>query len=242
MRLAICCPATYDAQDAVANWQLMASHPLDITVDATVEGEGAGYLQKVQKFYLAEHADVLGYLHSDLTIHEQGWDNLVLKEFENEQVGIVSFCGAKRHGSPDIYKVLYDYRQLARYDFISNLTDATTHGRRVLEATDVAVVDSFSLFIRRNFLSRCGGWPVDDYPPSHCSDYWACLMAHRLGYTVRYVPVACTHTSGGVRGNGAFDYAEWIAGTRWDSDEECHRIGHELLYDQFRDVLPVVIP
>lgn len=241
LSLEIMCPSTGSHEPCVQSWKDTMDKPWTVTVDETVDGPQAGYLQKVHRFYLSSQADVIAYFHSDLTIHQPSWDSLVLKEFEDERVAIVSFGGAISWGHPDIYRVPYEYRQLARHGWMSNATDAEQHGTRCTTARDVAVIDSMAVVVRRSFLTRCGGWPVATFPPSHCSDYWLCLMAHRLGMRIRLVPVAYTHTSGGVRGDGRFDYPKWIAGTRWLSDANCHRIGHELIYDLGRDTLPVEI-
>lgn len=221
----------------------LASAPgTDITfaVEDTIDGPGAGYLQKVERIYRgAAPTDLICYFHSDLFIHQHGWDEMVRREFADPQVAVASFCGALGHGSDDIYKTTYDYRQLARYGFVSNMTDAESHGARLLRPCNVAVVDSMAIIVRRAFLDAIGGWPVNRYPPSHVSDYWICLMARRYKCKVRYIPVAVTHKSGGWKGDGRFDYGAWIAGTKWGSDAECHRIGHRMIYDDFRDVLPV---
>lgn len=243
LTLCMFCPSTGGHEGNVASWQRTSREHWPCVIDQTVSGEGAGYLAKVEKFRtgLGKRADIHAILHSDLTIHEPGWDKRVLAEFEDSRVGIVSFCGATRHGTDDIYRTPYDYKQLARGGFISNLSDAEAHGTRNTGTADVAVVDSFSLIVRRSFLDRCGGWPVHTYPSSHVSDYWACLMCHRLGYRIRFVGVACSHTSGGVRGDGTFDYPAWARTTRWGSDEEMHRVGHRLIAEEFKDILPVVI-
>lgn len=242
LTMALCCPSTGGADAATRSWCLTARNS-DWSIvheDSTTDGEGAGYLQKLQKFYLARNEDILGYMHSDLIIHEQAWDERVLAQFLDDDVAVVSFGGSLRHGHPDIYRTPYSYTQLARSSFISNLTDAEVHGERHTGDKTVAVVDSMAMFIRRSFLDRVGGWPVDTFPPSHASDYWACLSAHQLGYRVRMVGVSATHWSGGV-GQAGWDYAKWIAGTKWGSDENCHRVAHRLIYDSFRNVLPVVI-
>lgn len=194
---------------------------------------GVGYLQTVQNAYQGTDADVIGFFHNDITIHDVGWDERVLCEFEDASVGVVGFGGASGVGHPDIYKIPYDYTQLARYDFISNLTDAEVHGTRFPGKRDVAFLDSMALIVRRELLDRVGGWPLH-YPPHHGSDLWLCLTARKLGYRVRMVGVSCTHTSGG-KGNA---YVEWIKTTKWGSDEACHREAHKLLYNEFRGVLP----
>lgn len=236
--LAICIPSAGGHDEAVTCLRDTMSVARDVVVYDDIEGEQAGFLAKLQRFYLESNADVLGYIHADCYVQEKGWDALVLKEFKDAKVAIAAFSGATGHGSPDIYRTPYDFRQLVRTEFRSNLTDAESHGIRSTIAQDVAVVDSFAMFLRRDFLVRCGGWPVATYPPCHCSDYWCCLMAHRLGMRVRYVPVKCHHRSGGSH-LGTFDYPSWLRTTTWGDDVTCHRVGHRLLYDEFRDVLPV---
>jgi len=196
---------------------------------------GVGYLQTVQNAYQGTDADVIGFFHNDITIHDAGWDARVLREFDDERVAVVGFGGAVAIGHPDIYKIPYDFRQLARDGFVSNLTDAEAHGTRFTGERDVAVLDSFSLIVRRSFLDRIGGWPIATYAPSHCHDIWLCLMAHKLGYRVRLVGVSCTHTSGGA----GPDYPAWAATTKWGSDDAMHKHNHLQLYRDFNGILPL---
>lgn len=198
---------------------------------------GNGWLPTAQTVFECVSSDVVGLIHDDLTIHDEDWKDRVLKQFEDEQVAICGFGGASSIGHSDIYKIPYDYTQLARSGFKSNLVDAESHGERFTGECDVAVLDSFSLFIRRSFLESIGGWPVDRYAPSHCADIWVCLKALEQGMKVRLVGLSCTHTGGGA-GAG---YHEWAAGTKWGSDAVMHRVNHRLLYEEFRKVLPVEV-
>jgi hypothetical protein len=244
LTMAICCPSTGGHDAAAQSWGENVAHTTyALSIDDATEGEQAGYLYKLQRFYQSGYAtdvDVLGYMHSDLFIHEKGWNERVLNEFEADDVAIVSFGGSLRHGSPDLYRTPYVYTQLARSPFLSNMTDAEAHGFRETGARDVAVVDSMAFFVRRSFLDRIGGWPVATYPPNHCSDYWCCLMAHRHRQRIRMVGVSITHGGGGV-GRGGFNYPAWAATTRWHDDATMHRVGHDLIYNDFRDVLPVEV-
>lgn len=234
--LTIACPSMGGHEEAVISWADTMSKPWDVVVDATTEGDEAGFLTKCEKAWRSANATVVGYLHSDLFIHEKGWDERVLSAFEDENVVVVGFVGATRLGHPDIFRVPYDYRQLARADVWSNLTDAEAHGRRDHGTRAVAVVDSCAVFVRREFLARLGGWPVGRYPDSsHCSDLWLCCSARRLGGRVVMVGAGATHRSGG----------KGEAGTRWlnarGGDLAAHRRAHEVLYEEMRDVLPIVV-
>lgn len=191
----------------------------------------AGY-----EYFKGTGVEVVAFFHDDLELKEQGWDEKVLKEFEDPSVGVVGFGGALRLGSDDIYKVRYHYTQLIRDGYGSNVDDAEVHGERFTGERDVAVLDGFCLIVRRALLDRVGGWP-SHYAPHHCYDTWVCLMAHRLHYRVRLVGVRCHHHGG--RTATRPEWNEWCATTKWGSDAGMHAFNHRLLYDEFRGVLPV---
>lgn len=241
MKLVICCPSTGNHEDAALTWTSNASELPGVYADLAIEGPEAGYLHKTQKFYKLNVGDILAYFHSDLFIHERDWDLRVLREFEDPNVVLVSFFGAKELGRSNIYVDPYDFRQLARGGCYSNMRDWFNHGQRCTGAMDVAMIDSFSLIVRRSFLDEIGGWPMH-CPPSHGSDMWLCMMAARHKKKVRLVGIDCSHASGGVRGDGTFDYPAWAAKTTWGSDAAMHRWWHKYLYEEFRDVLPIRVP
>jgi hypothetical protein len=236
LSLSIACASMGNHEAAVTSWQDTMSKPLDIVIDATTEGDDAGFLVKCDKAWRQTNADVIGYLHSDLFIMERGWNERVTEEFSDPRVAVVGFVGATQLGADDLYKIPFDLHQLARADVFSNLTDWEVHGKHETESRTVAVIDSCAVFARRDFLARLGGWPVSTYPnSSHCSDLWLCCQCARLGYMVRIVGVRATHRSGG-RG----DVGEhWL--NQRGGDHTMHRRAHELIYHDFRDVLPVRI-
>ena len=181
----------------------------------------------------AHDFDILAYLHDDLLVRDPAWYKRVLNEFEDTKVGLVGFGGALEHGSRDIYKAPYDYHQLGRSYFLSNMDDAEVHGQRCAGSCDVAVLDGFSLIFRRELLEKAGGWPVKTLGYVGY-DYWACCMAHRLGYKIRFVGVRCHHLGGqtfvklGI-GQGPEHWQQFLA-------------AHEYIYRTFADVLPFRCP
>lgn len=187
--------------------------------------------------WLHEHttAPIIAFMHSDLEIMEQGWDERVLREFDDPKVGLVGFGGGLQHGSDDLYKTPYRLTQLARSGYLSNTTDAEDHGQRSTSSTDVAVLDGFALVVRRNLLDRCGGWPVKALP-FHSYDYWASITAHRLNYRVRVVGIKCCHHGGAT--STTPQYQDWSLKTLGKTDAQVHEDSHRFIYDYGRGYLP----
>lgn len=240
--LLIVCPSMGGHGEAVTTWEDTRSKPWPIVIDAVTTGEKAGFLTKCDEAWqqnkersgAINDATVIGYLHSDLFILEHGWDERVLAEFDDPAVAVVGFVGARRLGTDDLGKVPYDLRQLARGEVISNLSDWEVHGENERGSCAVGVVDSCAVFVRRAFLERLGGWPVARYPNNaHCSDLWVCCAAHRDGFSVNMVGVACTHRSGGKGEVGS----KWLEEHGGDSAH--HRAAHRLLYEEFAGILPI---
>lgn len=233
--LSLFCPSMGGHEAAVTSWEDSMSKPWPIVVDAATDGDDAGFLTKCDKAWRETDATIIGYLHSDLYILEHGWDQRMLAAFGDPQVAVVGFVGATQLAVSDIYKLPYDYRQLARGDVWSNLVDAGVHGGRDAGTREVAVIDSCAVFVRHEFLARCDGWPVRSYPnSSHCSDLWICCMARRLGRTVRMVGVASSHRSGGRGDTGE----SWL-NQRGGDHQKFHQPAHALIYNDFRDILPL---
>lgn len=238
MTLDIVCPSTGRHEEAVASWITTTTEPREFQpmVLAATTGDEAGFLSKLQQGYESSRADVIAFFHSDLIIHEKGWDSWLLREFKDESVAVAGFCGAKRLGHEDLYRVPYRLEQLARAGVRSNLSDAEAHGARSAGACDVAVLDSMAIVVRRAFLQQIGGWRACELPNNpHCTDLWICAMAARYRRRVRFLGVSCTHRSGG----------KGSVGTNWlderGGDAQMHRDAHARIYDTCRDVLPIVV-
>jgi len=174
------------------------------------------------------YADVIAYVHDDVIVNEQDWDLRVLKEFEDPSVGLVGFGGASQHGSGDMYKSPYGLCQLGRLYFCSNMRNAEQHGERMTGVENSAVLDGFSIFVRRDVLVKAGGWPIGTPIGYFCYDMWISCMTRRHGYKIKTVGVACDHLGGqstGLNPNLRIDF------------EGAHRY----MYDNFQDVLPCYV-
>lgn len=185
-----------------------------------------GVLESLQYGYESSRAPLLAYIHDDVICREPEWLDRVLAAFEDVAVGVVGFGGAVSHGASNIYRIPYDFRQLGRSGYMSNVDDAEVHGERFRGERDVAVIDGFALVIRRHILDHTHGWPLDTPIGYVGYDYWACCIAHEMGFKVRMVGIRCHHHGGqssvGVppEFRGDFDAA------------------HKYIYERFPSVLP----
>lgn len=167
---------------------------------------------------------VLAYIHDDLEIFEKGWDQRVLRQFDDASVGLVGFAGALGHGTSNLYTSPYHLPNLARQSFLSNLRDAGTHGSRFTGERDVAVLDGMALFVRRDILERAGGWPLDKPVGYWLYSEWLCCEVRRQGFRIRLVGVDCQHLGG--------------KSSQYISKSVSYEDAHRWLYDNNHDMLP----
>lgn len=208
-------------------------------------------------------AEIIACFHDDLEILDADWAAKVARYFERMPAcGLAGFGGALGLGDRDIYQTPYAPEQLARRHFRSNLVDAEAHGIRSLLAEKVACLDGFSQIGRRAFWlgqgrtpnldnardpKQYGGLRQWDRPWTyleqlglvhHIYDGALGCVAARYGWETWYLPVACRHL-GGQTAVGDQGYATWAQTQVADGDHGFWREGHRLVYDTFRDVLPL---
>jgi len=193
---------------------------------------------------LARRKGVYGYLlpffHEDVTVSGDDWPYAVSAFFDSHpKCGMVGFGGALGLGTNDLYKKPYKLTQLARVDFVSNMMDAEQHGRRVTVPTQVVVLDGFCQIIRRVAYEGVGGWQtvLDLGIEFHCYDTcMACLLAEK-GWEVWMLPVPCHHYGG--RTSTTPEYDAWLRSRGINGDSEIHEKAHRIIYDRFKNILPL---
>lgn len=219
----------------------------------------------VQQALEAGH-DIIACLHDDLEIADPAWDLLVTKLFQDTQVGLCGFGGGIGLGDHDIYQTPYDPMQLARVGFVSNMRDANAHGARSLLPVQVACLDGFSQIGRKeywmglpahtdvrldpapafyakvNLFQRMQDWGIIH----HAYDAALGCFAKRLGWQAWMLPIRCHHF-GGRTAVADPNYQAWansqhtlLAGET--GDQAFWVNAHRIVYDQFRDVLPIRVP
>ena len=182
-------------------------------------------------------ADVIVYLHDDLTVHDPEWLEMILGAIECSNVVAVGLGGATALGNRDLYRKPFNIWNMARSGYASNQTDAETHGERFTGVRHVATLDAFCMAVRTSWLRARGGWPVGALT-HHCLDLWLACEAARDQKEIWTVGASCTHHGGGTSTKPEYAKAKWLKG---GSMEEDHQAPHRFLYDEYRDVLPIEV-
>jgi GT2 family glycosyltransferase len=209
-------------RDCVQTWYCTASqeHPWII---ATGKPIPLGF----QMIYESTTEPIIAYLHDDLVIYEHGWDQRVLREFDDPTVGLVGFAGGKGHFLPQAYMMHFHIPNMIRRNFMSNLRDAEKHGTRFTGECDAAVLDGIALFVRRSVLDAWGGWPLDKPVGYFLYSENLCCEVRRQGLRIRLVGVDADHLGGKSSGTPL----------PYRYEEE-----HRYLWEHGRDVLPYMVP
>lgn len=175
------------------------------------------------------------FIHDDVSIYEPGWVNRVEKEFADPDVAVVGLGGAEQLGAKDLYKHPYKLQRMARERYWSNQQDWQIHGKQLIGARDVAVLDGFFLGVRKEFMLAIDGW--EGFPfLFHGYDLYLCLMAAEWGKRVRAVGVECRHWGGGTSTKEEYQKTLRNFGV---TGEEDHQAPHRWLWERFKEVLPV---
>ncbi len=197
-------------------------------------------------------ADVIIYIHDDVTIHDANWTASVMALFDNPQCVAVGLGGATALGHPDLYKRPYSIWNLARFGYVSNQTDWQVHGGHETDSKRVATIEQFFMAIRTDWLRtrrtlkphREGidgvmdyemGWPTSRLT-HHMLDGWLACEAALDNKEIWMVGVGVLHSGGGTSTKPAYAEAKWLKGGSMETD---HTEPHRWLYDNYRDVLPI---
>ena len=209
---------------------------------------------------LTREADLIAFIHDDVIIEQQGWEQVVLEHFAaHPKCGLAGFGGGVGFAHEDIYKVPYDYRQLARMGFVSNMREAESHGRRATESQRVAALDGFALVCSSSFFWNAGrqaaspalgpggsynAWRacLDDGIQFHMYDAWISCRAAELQYETWMLPVACHHQGGQTSVTRQAEYAQVVARLGYASADELYAKGHQRVYERFAGLLPLRVP
>jgi hypothetical protein len=183
----------------------------------------------------------LFFIHDDTFLLDTNWCFLLENFFQaNPKCGLVGLGGARKFGSPVIYKKKYELIQLIRYDFISNMKEYQIHGTLCKTPQRVAFVDGFAMCFRREAYEEMGGWErlkEKGLPEFHGYDMLACVEMAKLGWEVWMMPIYCHHEGG--RTSTTKEYERFVRRQGFKDGQELFEKAHRVCYNEGKGVLPI---
>lgn len=180
-----------------------------------------------------ESPDYLAFLHCDLMVREQGWDERVVRYFAaDEKLDLIGFAGSTEidaAGGRGLGTML-NFRG-DHYSGYGWASPAEVHGRRMSSFVPAAVVDHCAMILRRTTLEQLT--PQEGhYAPEHFYDrLLSCEIIQRGGH-IGVLGIDCDHFSGGI-GDGMSKADElrrrWLTeeGIKFDPDNTYAEVYHE---------------
>ncbi len=193
--------------------------------------------QAYQRALDTTSAEILVMLHDDLTVHEDEWLVRIMNEFDRDETVAVGLGGAVGLANQDLYRKPFMIGNMARVGYMSNQTDAEVHGSRQRGRKQVAVLEQFAMAIRADWIRSRGGWPVGQLT-HHCLDMWLGCEAARDGKELWMTGASVTHHGGGSSIGPEYANAKWLQGGSLELD---HLLPHKWIFNEYRDVLPLVL-
>jgi GT2 family glycosyltransferase len=161
--------------------------PTDVRVVRNRQNIGC-YPLFAQGLELGRTYDVIAFLHSDLIVHERGWDDRIREAFaSDERLGLVGFVGSSEldaQGGRGLGTML-------NFQGVGRGSPAEAHGRRIADLRPAVVVDGCAMAFRREALAEIGSRA--DFPPHHFYDRLMSCQVLERGWRVAVLGVACDH-------------------------------------------------
>lgn len=184
--------------------------------------QNQGVLTTFKQGLQVSSGDIICFIHSDVLLHEPGWDARIQKAFDDDpKLGLAGLFGA-RGVAPDGGRIGAASHMLGAEWGITELRPAALHhGMLMTEIMPAAVLDGVGMFFSRAALRDMADNTdifADWRAPHHFYDRIMPLKMIELGYHVAVIGIQFDHWSGATA-NSSDKYMELAE--RW-CDEQGH--------------------
>lgn len=212
--------------------------------------QNIGMIRTMQQAYENCTTEILIVAHNDVFMYADGWDEKVLKYFENiPMLGVLGLFGSQGCGQAgerlqDVPAHMVGSICAGK----SNMLEAEVHGLRLKEDFQaVSILDGFFMAFNMDMLKETGGFD-QRYQFHHYYDRDICLESLKHGYKNVVVNLPSHHLSGLTANRG--DYQDWVTkqaahmrspGDERSGDKYAHDSNAELFYAKWKDVTPLYV-
>lgn len=173
----------------------------DESVDYVRFDENIGNYPVFRELLGLSKSSVIGVLHSDVAVHERGYDDRILNTFEqNQQLGLLGFLGSNEidiaggRGLGTASNFMGKTITNAETGKTWIGSPAEPHGRRVTGYEKGAVVDGLAMIFRRKALEEMQF--KSSFPVHHFYDKLMSSQMLEKNWHVGILGIACDHFSG----------------------------------------------
>jgi len=211
-------------------------------------------LPALKQGFEATSADIICFMHNDVLIHEDAWDDRLISAFDNDpQLGLAGLFGAKGvHPNGGRYHCTS--HMLGKIWGACGCHDiaAIHHGELMTAIAPSVVFDSLAMFFSKQALSDLI-YKTDSFAewrsPSHFYDRFLSIKVLDLGYHMATIGIAFDHYGGGTSGSSP-QYREFL--TEWltehgytitdeNLDIQIYKVAESQWLEEFGSRLPVVV-
>lgn len=182
--------------------------------------ENIGYYQPLRHLYnVYPDEEYVGLIHNDLILYERGWDQRMVRAFEDDtKLGLIGLCGSREvdalggRGTYTVCNFIGKYVQVGDQLFKGQDKSA---GRRIDGIEPAIVLDSLFMLFRRSVIPHLehskADW--DHIPLAHFYDRIWPIRTIEAGYRVVTMGSDCDHIGGmTTTGNQRYrdDCIKWL--------------------------------
>lgn len=190
---------------------------LNIRYRTNIGGNAVFHRWMRDDWFAGDEPDLIAFLHCDLMVHEEGWDQRVKDQFEMDPLlALVGFVGSNEidelggRGAGTMLNYAGEH-----FEGIGQASPAEAHGRRMTGFEPAAVLDHCSMIFRREMLKQLTP-QENNYAPEHFYDRILSCEVLEKGWHLGVLGISVDHFSGGIGpGNAEADALR----KRWLQDE-----------------------
>lgn len=158
------------------------------------------------------NGEVVAFLHSDVIVHDKGWDEKVMAQFEaREDLGLIGFIGSTeidRFGGRGGGTV----SNMVKHGDMSS--EAEAHGKRSEGMTvDGSVVDGCVMIFRKSVLESIEH--KEDFPRHHFYDRMLSCQVAEKGFRIGILGIKFSHLNGQTANH---EDKWWMLSKQWAKD------------------------
>lgn len=226
----------------------------ELGVDRIVRNaDNVGVLETFRQGLKEAKGDIVAFFHSDVLIHEPGFDDRIIKAFEDDpKLGLAGLLGGRGVYPDGGREGVMSHILGKEWGKTPTQPAALHHGELMTDVARAVVLDGVGMFFRREALEEVAVKTnifADDRPPHHWYDRNICLNFIREDWHISVIGIQFDHWSGATA-NTSEKYRD--TARKWlkehgvepvddNLDHAIYKVGEEQFLKEWAPYLPLTV-